>query len=265
MELIEIQKIVSPDYDLSNQSDRILSNAEIAELWTALRRAEDEYQTAPNRRVAPQPLEKKTQYAIWIMLSTLCRVGEMTMARWEHIDLSRAEWFIPKANVKGNLAHLLVYLSPFALEQFQLLYAATGNSDWCFPARSHEDHMDVKAIAKQIGDRQCMFKKRKSTGLPASKTHRRQDNTLVLANARNGSWSPHDLRRTGATMMQALGTSLDTIDRCQNHIIFGSKVRRVYLRHDYADEKREAWARLGNQLETILRRNHEEDSNSDND
>jgi integrase len=254
MELIEIEKIVSPDYDLSNQSDRILSRGEIAELLTALRRAEDEYRAAPNKRLAPQPLEKKTQYAIWIMLSTMCRVGEMTMARWEHVDLSNAEWFIPKENVKGNLAHLLVYLSPFALEQFNALHAITGTTEWCFPSRSGEGHMDIKSIAKQIGDRQRMFKKAKSQISHPSKTHRRQDNTLVLANARNGSWSPHDLRRTGATMMQALGTSLDTIDRCQNHIVFGSKVRRVYLRHDYANEKRDAWVRLGGDLQSILRK-----------
>jgi hypothetical protein len=55
-------------------------------------------------------------------------------------------------------------------------------------------------------------------------------------------------------MMQALGTSLDTIDRCQNHIVFGSKVRRVYLRHDYANEKRDAWVRLGGDLQSILRK-----------
>ncbi|TQK07853.1 site-specific integrase [Herbaspirillum sp. SJZ107] len=252
MELIEIEKIVSPDYDLTNESDRILSANEIAELWTALKRSENEYRMAPNKRLAAQPLEKKTQYAIWIMLSTLCRVGEMTMARWEHVNFQDAEWHIPKANVKRNVAHLFVYLSPFSLEQFRLLKEVTGYSEWCFPARSNESHMDIKAIAKQIGDRQSMFKSEKADKVQAAKTHRRRDNSLVLANGRNGSWSPHDLRRTGATMMQALGTSLETIDRCQNHIIFGSKVRRVYLRHDYAKEKREAWSRLGSTLQSII-------------
>jgi hypothetical protein len=53
-------------------------------------------------------------------------------------------------------------------------------------------------------------------------------------------------------MMQALGVSLDTIDRCQNHVIFGSKVRRHYLRHDYANEKREAWLKLGLELMRVL-------------
>ncbi len=53
-------------------------------------------------------------------------------------------------------------------------------------------------------------------------------------------------------MMQALGVSLDVIDKCQNHIIAGSKVRRHYLHYDYAKEKREAWNRLGQKIERIL-------------
>ena len=52
--------------------------------------------------------------------------------------------------------------------------------------------------------------------------------------------------------MQAMGVALDVIDRCQNHKLLGPKVRRHYLHHDYADEKRAAWNRLEKHLETIL-------------
>lgn len=82
--------------------------------------------------------------------------------------------------------------------------------------------------------------------------NRRSDNTLMLAGDKNGAWTPHDLRRTGATMMQALGISLDAIDRCQNHVLPGSKVRRHYMHHNYADEKRAAWAALGKKLKTLI-------------
>jgi integrase len=63
---------------------------------------------------------------------------------------------------------------------------------------------------------------------------------LVLGSGKSGAWTPHDLRRTGATMMQSLEITLDIIDRCQNHVLTGSKVRRHYLLHDYAIEKRDA-------------------------
>lgn len=78
------------------------------------------------------------------------------------------------------------------------------------------------------------------------------DNTLVLSNGANGEWTPHDLRRTGATMMQQLGVPLDIIDRCQNHVLSGSRVRRHYLHHDYRNEKTEAWRLLGERLEEVL-------------
>ena len=75
---------------------------------------------------------------------------------------------------------------------------------------------------------------------------------MVLSGGKNGEWTPHDLRRTASTMMQALGVSLDVIDRCQNHVIPGSKIRRHYMHHDYAREKSEAWQKLGSQIDLIL-------------
>ena len=53
-------------------------------------------------------------------------------------------------------------------------------------------------------------------------------------------------------MMQALRVSPDVIDRCQNHALLGSKVRRHYLHYDYAEEKRDAWRLLGERLDVIL-------------
>lgn len=251
MELIEIEKIVAPEYDIDNYRDRVLAPEEIRELHGLLARMREQYDAAPNKRLAAQPLEKTSERAIWIMLSTLCRVGEMTMARWEHVDLAAGEWFLPKANVKDNVADLTVYLSPFALEQFVELHAITGHTEWCFPNRGATSHLDVKSISKQLGDRQVMFKKAKD-GSPRVLKNRRNDNTLVLAGGANGEWTPHDLRRTGATMMQQLGVGLDIIDRCQNHVLPGSKVRRHYMHHDYAEEKRAAWAALGARLSATL-------------
>lgn len=53
-------------------------------------------------------------------------------------------------------------------------------------------------------------------------------------------------------MVQALGVNPDVIDRCQNHVLSGSKVRRHYQHHDYAREKAEAWRVWGNRLNVIL-------------
>jgi integrase len=252
MELVEIGKIINAGYDLNNQRDRILSADEIRELHTIFRCMQAEYDAMPDKRFGSQPVEKTTQHAIWIMLATLCRVGELSMARWDHVDFAARTWFIPQQNVKGNLSDLTVYLSDFALDQFEQLHKLTGKTDWCFPAKHHEGHVCVKSMSKQVGDRQSMFKKSRDGSERKPMKNRRHDNTLVLGGGKNGAWTPHDLRRTGATMMQSLGIALDIIDRCQNHVLAGSKVRRHYLHHDYAEEKRNAWQRWGERLTTIL-------------
>lgn len=53
-------------------------------------------------------------------------------------------------------------------------------------------------------------------------------------------------------MMRALGILLKLIERRHNHVLPGSKVRRHYMLHDYADEKRAAWAALGERLMEVM-------------
>ena len=252
MALIEIDKIVSPDYDLDNIRTRNLSIAEIRELRDIFAHMEQAYQAAPNKRRHVQPVEATTQAAVWIMLSTLCRVGELTMAKWEHVDLEAGVWTIPKANVKGKTASLKIYLSPFALAQFAALKKVTGHTDFCFPNRKGNGHMGLKAVSKQIGDRQCMFKAGVAAGVRKPLPHRHQSNALVLAEGSKGAWTPHDLRRTGATIMERLKIDKNVIDCCQNHVLGGSRVSRHYQQHDYDKEMRHAWKVLGKYLTQIL-------------
>lgn len=250
-ELVEIAKIVDPDYDLSNIRSRVLNDDEIRELRDRFEQMARDYDAAPDKRRAVRPVEPETQAALWLCLSTMCRIGELLMTEWRHVDFDAGTWFVPKENVKGSRGKKrdhFVYLSPFALRQFRALQARTGKTRWCFPGRDGESHVDVKSVSKQVGDRQHRFKQRKAL------RNRRNDNSLVLSGGENGEWTPHDLRRTGATMMQALGVMPDVIDRCQNHVLAGSRVRRHYLKHDYADETKQAWAKLGTAVEVALTR-----------
>jgi integrase len=250
-ELVEIAKIVDPDYDLSNIRSRVLTEDELRELRDRFEEMARDYEAAPDKRRAIRPVEPETQAALWLCLSTLCRIGELLMTEWRHVDLEACTWFVPKENVKGSRGKKrdhFVYLSPFALRQFSALHARTGKTRWCFPGRDGQSHVDVKSVSKQIGDRQHSFKQRKAL------LNRRNDNSLVLSKGENGEWTPHDLRRTGATMMQALGMMPDVIDRCQNHVLAGSRVRRHYMKHDYADETKQAWAKLGAAIDAALAR-----------
>ena len=65
-DLITEDSITPPDY--KSERERVLSPAEIQELAQVL--------TKPD----PRPLKAQTQYALWILLGTICRVGELLHA-----------------------------------------------------------------------------------------------------------------------------------------------------------------------------------------
>ena len=255
--LVAVENLVDADYDLSNEGTRTLSPKEIRELRDIFAAMHQAYEAAPDKRRAKRPVLKETQLALWISLSTACRIGELLMAEWKHVNLEIGAWFIPKKNAKGKRGKKqdqVVYLSAFALKQFKALHELTKASKWCFPCADGENHVNEKTVSKQVGDRQCRFKDRKPL------KNRVHDDTLVLSGGENGKWTPHDMRRTAATMMQHLEVTPEVIDQCQNHVLAGSKVRRHYLHYKYSKEKREAWRLLGERLTAIFEGKDEDES-----
>ncbi|WP_321961716.1 tyrosine-type recombinase/integrase [Paraburkholderia sp. J7] len=217
------------------ESDRVLSDRELRALPVALKNAN---------------LKDSTRHAILLILATAVRVGEVIRAKKAHVDLDKREWRIPSGNSKNSDAHT-VYLSDFAAHHMRRLTELSDSDEWLLPARKRdgtETHVDLKSISKQIGDRQLKFFDR-----PAhAKRSVKFANALVLVPEAEESWSPHDLRRSAATLMQGLGVLPVVIDACLNHRE-QNRIKRTYQRYDYADEQREAWRLLGDRLELLLR------------
>lgn len=247
--LVEINLLLPAGF--TKIRERILSVEEIKKLKSIFNQQQESYNAAPNKSFAEKPLKKEVQIAMWLCLSTLCRIGELLMTEWAHVDFERRTWFIPKENTKRSgkkdtRTDHVVYLSDFSLNQFKALHLLTGGSRWAFPATNTSSHVCVRSGSKQIGDRQVMFKARtrKLQG-------RVENNSLVLGDQ---EWTPHDLRRTGATMMQGLlglHNGLLVTDLCLHHkVITGSA--RHYLFEGYESAMREAWQLLGRHLEDIL-------------
>jgi integrase len=65
-------------------------------------------------------------------------------------------------------------------------------------------------------------------------------------------FTPHDLRRTAASLMTAAGVPRLHVEKVLNHTI--DDVAEIYDRYDYAQEKRAALDRLAESLGRILRR-----------
>lgn len=216
----------------ANERDRALTEDEIKQLAKSV----------------PKALNVSGRHAVWIMLGTCCRIGEITRARWDDIDFDANTWTIPAENSKNGKPHT-VNLSLFVADQFRALKAdaeATAKkaekevSQWVLPARHNSGCVCAKSLAKQIGDRQRGIKEPMSRRSPLT-------DSLVLP---GGRWTPHDLRRTGATLMGALGVRPDVIERCLNHTE-QNKIQRIYQRAELRPVMTEAWRLLGDRL-TLL-------------
>lgn len=192
------------------------------------------------RQLPDANLLKSTECAIWIALSTMCRIGELSKAKLSDLDFELNTWTIPQENSKNGKAHT-IYLSDFALEQFKMLITMVKN-EWLFTNRGGSSHVCEKSITKQIGGRQA------ETIL----SNRSKDSqALVLT---GGKWTPHDLRRTGATFMGDLGIVPDVVEKCLNHTE-ENKVKRIYQRQKLEAEQKEAWRLLGEKLNLLVTMN----------
>ncbi|WP_176331630.1 tyrosine-type recombinase/integrase [Burkholderia vietnamiensis] len=211
------------------ERDRTLSDKELRALPAALESAS---------------VLSSTKHVIWLILATSVRIGELVKAQRRDIDLNAGTWRIPAPNSKNSDAHL-VSLSPFALEHMRALMSASTSETWLMPiSRGKEDlHVDPKSITKQISDRQLKFYDRKAHG-----KRTKHENALVLGNEK---WTPHDLRRTSATLMQELGVLPVVVEKCLNHRD-ENRIRRTYQRYDYAKEKQEAWRLVGERLRSLI-------------
>ncbi|MFC7410223.1 tyrosine-type recombinase/integrase [Hydrogenophaga atypica] len=211
------------------ERDRVLSESELITL----------FQKLPNSGMADT-----SQVALLLQVATLARIGEVLGARWEHIDFARRTWTLPET--KNGKRHE-IWLSEFAMRQLKKLKAITGLTPWLFPAtRAKKDqpdfanHVCEKTVTKQVGDRQ------RPGGTPMSGRSKHIE-ALVLS---GGKWTPHDLRRTGATMMAELGALPDVVERCLNHTE-EKKVKRIYQRAQFEAPMRDAWTLLGAHLDTL--------------
>jgi len=226
-DLVDIKSLLDADFE--GYRERVLSADEIQTLHAGLLPIAD--------MTGRGCINRRFRFAVWLCLSTTCRIGELLAAKWEHIDWQAGTWLIPAGNTKGKRGKRqgqLVTLSDFALNQFKQLQAETGGGIYCFPS-STGGLIERKLASSKIA------KYQKEGGL-----------FPVLS---GGHWTLHDMRRTGATMMQGLGVSPDVIDYCQNHVLAGSKTRRHYLHYKYAKEAAAAWQALGKHLEAIIQGN----------
>ncbi len=157
--------------------------------------------------------------AFKLLLMTGQRRDEVAHMKWEHVDLTKQLWTLPKQETKSDRLHQ-VPLSPMAVE---LITALPRSGEFVFSTNG----------------------KTPISGF--SKAKKRLDQLSGL----NG-WRLHDLRRTAASGMAEIGIAPHVIEKVLNHSTGQiSGVAAIYNRHAYMREKTDALNSWANALETM--------------
>jgi integrase len=198
--------------------ERILTDAELLLVWKA-------------SADLPFPYD----LAIRALILTAQRRSEVSAMRMEELDFNRAEWIIPGEKAKNGKAHV-VDLSPEALT---VLAEAIADPDDPTEDRPREGSY-IFGVTGANPPGQWGKMKSKLDALVAELA--RKDEAEPPA-----PWRIHDMRRTAASGMAALGYGPQVIERVINHTsgATGGLVG-VYQRFDYRGERKaalEAWGR----------------------
>lgn len=178
---------------------RTLTPEEIGTLFRAL----DKVSTLPTLKLA-----------VKLVLLTLVRKSEFTLATWKEVDFRKGTWSIPAGRMKAGRDHV-IYLSSHAQDLMVGLQMCAGGSEYLLPGRYDITKPLSNAALNSVIDR-----------------------AIEVANKNGEELQPlcvHDLRRTGSTLLHEAGYPSDWIEKALAHEQKG--VRAVYNKAEYARQR----------------------------
>jgi integrase len=173
---------------------------------------------------------KHVAHASRLQLLTAQRGGEILSMRWEDVDFTTGWWTIPAARAKNGRSHR-VPLSPQALSILNERREEDPDLHWVFPS------------TRGVGPVTTFMK-----------------DVCAMRIALEFHFNPHDLRRTAASHMTAMGIPRLTVSKILNHVETG--VTAVYDRYSYDGEKRHALVSWATALGEMLKADYEKSSDS---
>jgi integrase len=205
---------------------RVLSDGEIRVFW---------------HKIILSPVTPLVGNALRLILLTGARANEMAgAARAELMSLTApkaASWIVPGGRVKNKRDHLIP-LSPLALKiVHEVLKDGGKDSAFLFPSRSRRD---TPITSHSLAVAMSRFRE----SLP--------DDDPIFRSLREDPPSPHDLRRTFATKLSALGVPREDRDACMNHA--RQDVGAKYDLYEREKEKRKAARLLSEAIDRITAR-----------
>jgi integrase len=195
--------------------DRVLSDNEVKLFWNSMPQAGDDF----------APIFKS-------LLLTGQRLSEVAGMAWSELDLEKSVWTIPAARAKNKQPHD-VDLSPPVIE---IIEVQPRLGRYVFGGAKPNPPSGTGRAKKRV-DAEMIRLRDVEYG---------EDSEIAE------NWRLHDLRRTAATGMAALGFPIEVVERVLNHISnTRSGIAAVYQRYHYRDERRaalNAWADYVNNL-----------------
>jgi integrase len=166
-------------------------------------------------------------YLVRFLLLTATRRNEAAWAAQR--EFVEGVWTIPEERYKTG-RELLIPLSPAA--QTLLAEIPKVGRLWLFTTRGKRPFG---------GPAKC----KRKLDAAALAILRKQDAEATLP-----QWGLHDLRRTARSLMSRAKVNADVAERCLGHTIGG--VRATYDRHNFFDEKKDAFERLAAEVDRIV-------------
>lgn len=152
--------------------------------------------------------------ALKLVLLTLVRKSEFTLATWPEVDFRKSTWTIPGDRMKAGREHV-IYLSRQAHDLLVGLQMCAGGSEYLVPGRYNFRKPLSNAALNSLIDR-----------------------TVAAINKdgeRIQAFTVHDLRRTASTLLHEADYPSDWIEKAQAHEQKG--VRAVYNKAEYARQR----------------------------
>jgi integrase len=172
------------------------------------------------------PIEVATKLVLKLALVTGQRLDEIAGVSLKEIDFKRAVWTIPGERTKNGLTHT-VPLSFLALSLLRDAKKRVSPEGYLFPS-GKEGRLRRRSVSRAL--------LRNSDDLKIKK------------------FTPHDLRRTVASQMAALGIDRVVTGKVLNHasVDRDTVTGMIYDRHSYDGEKRRAMDRWAGRLLEIV-------------
>jgi len=211
-----------------NRRERYLSDDEIKVFWEKLDDAK---------------MSQEIRLALKFLLVTGQRKNEVVGAEWSEFDLKNKWWTIPAEKSKNKLTHR-VPLAPTAVEILNELKKITGQYQFVFASpvghtkRNPESKAGMFPILRSAVDR--ALRNNQTNNLKT-----KQKNIFNLDH-----FTPHDLRRTVASMIKKSGVDRLVLKKILNHA--DREVTAIYDIYEDDKEKQVAMRAWDRELKQIL-------------